>query len=128
MEQYHCNPAQVDDTPLHEACREGHVGIVRYLVREQGCSTVCQNRYGNTPLHEACLRDQVDIVRWLISEQGCSTVHQNKDGNTPLLEACKTGRLAVVEILLTAQDCSTACIPNIVEFCYTTPAAMTGWM
>ena len=128
VEQYHCNPAQVDDTPLHEACREGHVGIVRYLVREQGCSTVCQNRYGNTPLHEACLRDQVDIVRWLISEQGCSTVHQNKDGNTPLLEACKTGRLAVVEILLTAQDCSTACIPNIVEFCYTTPAAMTGWM
>ena len=44
MEQYHCDPESRDsygdgDTPLHEACREGHVDIVRYLVSERGCQT-----------------------------------------------------------------------------------------
>ena len=42
------------DTPLHVACREGHVDIVKYLVSEHGCSILCQNKQGDTPLHDTC--------------------------------------------------------------------------
>ena len=42
------------DIPLHMACRNGHVDIVKYLVSEQGCSGACQNKNGNTPLHMTC--------------------------------------------------------------------------
>ena len=110
--KHRCNPESRDgdgNTPLHEACHEGHVHIVRYLVSELGCSAACQNRYGDTPLHEACRGGYVDIVRYLVGERGCSTACQNSKGNTPLLEACKARWLSVVEILLTAQDCNTAC-------------------
>ena len=49
MEQYHCDPESWDwddDTPLHEACRWGHLDVVRYLVSEGGCCTACWNKHG----------------------------------------------------------------------------------
>ena len=115
MEQFYCGPESRDNnggTPLHVACHKGHVDIVRYVVSEQGCSTVCQNKNGDTPLHVACYKGHVDIVRYLVSEQGCSTACQNKDGNIPLHMACRAGHLAMAEILVTGQNCSTACISN----------------
>ena len=76
VELYRCDPEstdRLDDTPLHEACRKGHVRIVRYLAGT-GCSTQCENKMGDTPLHEACCEDRVGTVRYLVREQGCSTL------------------------------------------------------
>jgi len=36
-----------------------YVDIVRYLVSELGCSTVCQNENGDIPLLEACAIQRV---------------------------------------------------------------------
>ena len=144
VEEYHCDPESEDeagDTPLHEACREGHVDIVRYLgcsttchnkkgdtplhvafrkghvdivryLSEQGCSIGCQqDRDGDTPMHKACYRGHVGIVRYLINELGCSTACQNKDGDTPLHVACRNGHLAMVQALTSGQDFKGACKP-----------------
>ena len=56
MEQFHWDLESRDndgDTPLHMACCEGHVDIVRYLVSEQGYTIQLIRTIGDTPLH-AC--------------------------------------------------------------------------
>jgi len=66
------------DTFLREAYRKGHVGIVRYLVSEQGCSTACQNENGNTPLLEVCSDGCLAIVEILLTAQNCSTASKER--------------------------------------------------
>lgn len=39
-------------TPLHLACREGHLKAVRYLL-EHGASVHASDHYNHTPLHNA---------------------------------------------------------------------------
>ena len=59
-----CNEGE---TPLHEACREGHLDIVVYLVNRKGVvSVVCFNKDGNTPLDLACENGHHDVVDFLM--------------------------------------------------------------
>ena len=84
---YTCGESGIfPDTPLHDACRKGHLTTVKALASGQDYKVACnrQNKKGDTPLHVACCKGHVDIVRYLVIERGCSTACQNKDGNTPL--------------------------------------------
>ena len=99
------------DTPLHVACRKGHVDVVRYLVSEQGCSTACQNKNGDTPLHEACREGHLVMVKALTSGQyyKAASNSQNKDGDTPLHEACCEGHVDILKYLISEKGCSASC-------------------
>ena len=47
VENYSCDPGisrNEGETPLHEACREGHTDVVMYLVLEIGVSAICFNK------------------------------------------------------------------------------------
>ena len=103
VEQYHCDPESRDwygDTPLYEACRGGHVEIVRYLVTERGCSTTCQK---NNPLLEACRKGHLDVVKILLTAQDCSTAC-NKYGIL-LHYSCCHGWLDVTRRLVEQYHC-----------------------
>ena len=80
------------------ACHKGHVDIVRYLVSEQKCSVVCQNRKGDTSLHMACREGCLTMVKALTSGQDSKAARNchNKDGDTPLHETCRKGHLNIV--------------------------------
>jgi len=59
VEKHHCHPDHwVDndgETPLHKACFEGHMDIVKYLV-DCGCDTARKNYTdSNTPMHLASI-------------------------------------------------------------------------
>ena len=42
-------PSQLQETPLHFACKNGHADIVTYLLTFQACDTQAKNVHGETP-------------------------------------------------------------------------------
>ena len=100
------------ESPLHIACKSGHMKIVKVLLKDKRCDLNLQNSYGNTILHVACKRKLLDIVRILL-EMRCSTnIHNtkgetaqdipfNEDGDCLLHIACAWGDADIVEYLIT---------------------------
>ena len=121
-----CNPNVQNtdlDTPLHIACCQEPLTIVRILL-ERKCSTNIPNKKGETAqsiplneagdclLHIACQWGDVDIVKYLITE-GCNPNVLNNDPLTPLLTAIKHNNHTVATALLQHKDCDpTLCDPH----------------
>ncbi|KOB71834.1 putative integrin-linked protein kinase [Operophtera brumata] len=76
-------------SPLHWACKEGHLKIVEMLIKRG--ARLLQNRvdvnftneHGNSPLHYACFWNYGDIAHELVLA-GALVSLANKDGDTPL--------------------------------------------
>jgi ankyrin repeat protein len=47
-------------TPLHVACRNGHIDIVNILLKCNSSVNLCDT-HGYTPLHFACINGNIDI-------------------------------------------------------------------
>lgn len=99
------------DTPLHKACRRGHLEMVRYFVLERRANVRVRDEDGDLPIHSACIMGHVDVVRFLVQHKnndGSSSGDApnaiiqatNNEGWTPLHKACYWGRLSVVQYLL----------------------------
>ncbi|XP_067685355.1 uncharacterized protein [Haliotis asinina] len=76
-------------TPLHTACHEGTVGVIRLLLdRQADISAIDAD--GNTMLHLACGRDDTskDIIRLLL-RSGANVSSLNKENKTPLHVLCE---------------------------------------
>lgn len=119
-----------DDTPVHEASRQGCTDIVFDLIRNYGARVDAINKSSKTPLHVAAHWGHLDVVRTLLQidaslqrdNRGDSALHaaavcghhaiveellvrrapphNNALGQTPLLCACMRGHAFVVESLL----------------------------
>lgn len=74
-------------SPIHWSCRDGHLGVVKYLL-EKDPSLVynSDNPYKFTPLHWASRRGFKEIVELLISK-GANKKAMSKSGFTPLMLA-----------------------------------------
>ena len=92
-------------TPLHLACKHGHLSIIHYLIREQNCSPEATAPNGRTPLHLACKSGHLHIAKCLITEHKWNPHCTDNDGYTPLHAASESGNLAIVEYLITENDC-----------------------
>lgn len=77
-------------TPLHIACEEGNLLIVKFLV-ENGALLNTKDCLGNTPLHDAVKEGNLNIVRYLIKNKANLNVYNNSY-NTPLHYACMTSK------------------------------------
>ncbi len=60
------------DPPLHHACYEGYLAIVKTLVTHGARTDKGGGRDNMTPLHNACRGGHKDMVEYLIQEVGCS--------------------------------------------------------
>ena len=106
-----------ESSPLHTACKNGHLNIVKVLSCDQNCYLNTKNIIGNTPLHVACYQKSLDIIRLLI-ERKCSTnirnkknetaqdIPLNKDGDCLLHIACQWGDVDIVRYLITDEKCN----------------------
>ena len=56
--------------PLHQACRDGNLRIVKMLVTGVDVNRG-DARENSTPVHQACRRGNKDVVEYLIREAGC---------------------------------------------------------
>ena len=87
-----------DRTPLHVACREGHVNDMRLLL-DYGAHVRSQNDGGRISLHFASHWGNVRVVQLLL-EHGVTLIARSNAGNNPLYLAFGIGHLEVVRLLL----------------------------
>ncbi|KAG7296300.1 hypothetical protein JYU34_021430 [Plutella xylostella] len=87
-------------SPLHWACKEGHLKIVEMLIR-RGARINVTNMGDDTPLHLAAAHGHRPIVHLLLQNR-VDVNFTNEHGNTPLHYACFWGYSAIAEDLLLA--------------------------
>jgi cytohesin len=87
-------------TSLMLACKKGHLGVVRVLLRHVGGQALQQtDAKGRTALHLAALCGHGEVVAFLLG-QGAETSSRDILGRTPLLYGCSKGHLGVARMLL----------------------------
>ena len=62
------SPNQICDTPLHQACKQGWLDVVKLLIEKYGCDPNVRTRSNKSVLHHACQCGHIDIVEYLINE------------------------------------------------------------
>ncbi|KAJ8966561.1 hypothetical protein NQ314_003456 [Rhamnusium bicolor] len=83
---------------LHLASKDGHVDIVRELLK-RGAIVDAATKKGNTSLHIASLAGQEEVVRLLVQHSASLNV-QSQNGFTPLYMAAQENHDGVVRYLL----------------------------
>ena len=84
--------AKVGETPLHFACCENRLEIVKYLI-SKGANIEAKKQYGETPLYWACFNGHLPIAEYLLSKGA------NIDTGD-LASACLFGHLSIVKYLI----------------------------
>ncbi|PSN32377.1 hypothetical protein C0J52_24900 [Blattella germanica] len=94
-----CKDTHTGNTPLHEASRKGHIGIVKLLLcRQKESVNMCNNR-GDTSLHVAAGKGHLKIMNWLVKFKADPDIPNNQ-GDRPLHTAAFWGCLEAVAFLL----------------------------
>ena len=112
------------DCLLHVACQWGDVGIVRYLITDEGCNLNVQSSISeNTPLHIAAKYGQDDLIVQLLSCEESDPNVQDRDGDTPLHIAVRENIISAISQLLTSKQCN----PNSQNKVGDTPLHIAVW-
>lgn len=90
-------------TPLHHAANNGHLDIVKELLKEPGTPRNIPDNNGFTPLHLACKYGHMEVVKFLViayPDVGADVNAQTIAGNTPLHLACYNKNIDAVTFLI----------------------------
>lgn len=89
---------KIGRSPLHEACFQGEIEIVQYLL-DLGFDPNEEDDNGNLPIHLAFCNGNVDIVKLLVI-RGADPNRKDRDGFTLLHKAYYLGMEGLVKFLL----------------------------
>jgi len=89
------------DTPLHRACRFGHLQVVEILLKNSSVDVNAGNA-GNasSPFYIACQEGHKDMVSLLLGDMRIDLNKPNVNCCTPFYIACQNGHREVVLLLL----------------------------
>ena len=99
VQQHSVHVDKNDASPLHIACRNGHLDMVIHLITVLKCDPNLPTDKGLTYLHTACYQGRLDIIKYLINEHRCKLCRDD-NGVTPLHAAASHGSLDVVQYLI----------------------------
>ena len=83
--------------PLHWSARNGHLEVVRALIKA-GADVNAKDNDGWTPLHYSAWNGHLEVARALI-EAGADVNAKENGGSTPLHAAAEKGHKSVIKIL-----------------------------
>ena len=86
-------------TPLHSASLEGHLQVVRYLLR-QGVDVNIRDSANDTPLLLASFKGHLDVVQCLLEHGADTNLFNDHEHAAPLSAAAFSGHVDVVQLLL----------------------------
>lgn len=89
---------EIFETPLQSAAKEGHLKIIKYLLK-QGADINCRCSPVYNPIQYASIRGHLHVVQFLL-ENGAEINATDSDLWTPLQIASKDGHEDIVEYLL----------------------------
>jgi len=95
-----CVGPEKGDTPLHRACRFGHVQVTQALLRQPGVGVNAGNVGMATPLYFACQEGKKEVVSLLLADKRIDVNKPDRDQWTPLWVASQNGHLPVVQLIL----------------------------
>ena len=84
---------------LHQACKEGNLGIVKYIVQHNQENIDSLDKLGQTPLMVAALFGKVDVFNYLLPHSNKLTMI-NENRNNILHLAAKGGSVTIVKRVL----------------------------
>ena len=87
-------------TPLHVACKRGHLNVARVLIGTFKADMTIQNRDGATALMLAIKRGHDNVAHALLEDYQCPVDIRDKDGDTVLHYACRASATQSMEILI----------------------------
>ena len=88
------------NTALHHAAANGHLELVKWLVKEQGMNVSERNQAEETALLLAAQIGKQSVVEWLIQSGGVDERERNSQGASVLLLAAEQGHLSLVAWLV----------------------------
>jgi len=88
------------DTPLHRACRFGHLHLVEILLKLSTVDVNAENAGLATPFLIACQNGHTEVVLLLMADMRVDLNKPAKDLTTPLWFASQNGRLDIVQFML----------------------------
>ena len=98
-------PYPDDETPLHLACSNNNLELVKMIVETNKVSLQfieTADKYGDTPIFNACRNGNLDMVQYLL-KWNSNPFHINSiTEQSPLHIACRIGRSDIVRALLIA--------------------------
>jgi ankyrin repeat protein len=97
-------------TPLYVACQNGHVEIVKELLKVSRIDINKKNKAGEAALTSACAKGYVDIVKELLKEPKIDVNIKNSSGGTPLIFACQNGDIEIAKELLKNSQLDVNCM------------------
>jgi hypothetical protein len=91
--------AKASLSPIHYAARDGDLGKVTALLKDNPALVFTKDTDGFTPLHYAALNGEYAIAKLLLANKADSNAKDNH-GDTPLHNAAALGHKDLVELLL----------------------------
>ena len=86
-------------TVLHNACQEGKLELVQYLVDNYPDMLTIRDKTGQSPFLLTGFSGSVELVKYLIS-RGCDVYDKDSSGRIVLHHACNKGKLELVQYLV----------------------------
>ena len=91
------------DTPLHQACKQGWLDVVKLFIEKYDCDTNVKTKGNRSVLHYACQYGHVNLLELIIEKYGCDPNVVTKSNESLLHYACHYGHIDIVEYLINKQ-------------------------